>query len=48
MLARVMNERITNEPTSKPCAHASRTNSFGFVGFSTTLPRAIILRTGLI
>jgi hypothetical protein len=48
MLARVMHDSITNEPTSKPWAHASRISSFGLVGFSTTFPRAITLGTGLI
>jgi hypothetical protein len=47
MFARVMHDSITSEPTSKPCAHASRINSFMLVGFSTTFPRAIRLGTGL-
>jgi hypothetical protein len=48
MFARVMHDNITSEPTSKPCAHASRISSFMLVGFSTTFPRAITLGTGLI
>jgi hypothetical protein len=43
----VMKESMTSEPTSRPWAHASRMSSVGSVGFSTTLPRAITLETGL-
>jgi hypothetical protein len=39
MFASVMQDMMIRAPTMKPCAHASRTRPFGFVGFVTGGPR---------
>jgi hypothetical protein len=47
MLASVMKDSITSEPTSKPWAHASRIRASGLEGFCLVSPRSISLGMGL-